>query len=166
MGRRGPTPKPTAIKIAQGVRPDRINNDEPRPDRLAASPDPPAHLDDVARELWNQLAPTLHQIGVLTSLDLPMLSVLCETASIVRAASTLLQAGVLSRGRRDQWVTNPAWRTYRDATALLLSLAREFGLTPSSRSGIIFRLELSPPSLDDRQKERAYGPQRTDGSIE
>jgi phage terminase small subunit len=43
-------------------------------------------------------------------------------------------AGLDVRGCRDPFVTNPAWRIYRDAAKAQLVLAREFGLTPSARS--------------------------------
>jgi P27 family predicted phage terminase small subunit len=137
MGRRGPPPQPTALKLAQGMRRDRVNGREPRPEPLPGPPEPPEHLDDIGREVWERIAPALQAQGVLTPWDLELFSAYCDLVSRHRQAAVLLQAGLLTRGRRDRVVTSPAWRIYRDCVGLLRVLAREFGLTPSARSGLV-----------------------------
>jgi P27 family predicted phage terminase small subunit len=137
MGRRGPKPVPAALKRAAGTRRDRVNEREPHPDQPSGPPVAPAHLDPVARELWERLAPQLHRHGVLTSWDLELLSRYCELESIAREALVLLQQfGTVIHGRRDRFVANPYWRIYRDAIDRQRALGHEFGLTPSGRSGL------------------------------
>lgn len=131
MGRRGPAPRPTAIKLAQGMRPDRVNRREPRPEPLPGPPEPPEHLDPVGRETWERLASKLWRLGLLTPLDLDTFAIYCDLVATVRAArEILLRTSLLVRGRRDRLVTNPAWRVYREA----VDRVRAFGLTPSARS--------------------------------
>ena len=142
MGRRGPAPEPSARKRERGVRPCRINSAEPCP---APTPlERPFELSEDAREVWRRLAPDLEQAGVLTSWDLDVFAEYCELVVIVREARRKLGYGLLLVGRRDPVVTNPVWRVYRDALALLRSLAQELGLTPSARSSL--RVP-DPPSI-------------------
>lgn len=136
MGERGPAQRPSAIKRAQAMRPDRINDLEPRAEPLRGVPAPPEHLDDVGREVWEHLASSLHEAHVLTVWDLEPFAAFCELVSTTRRAAALIEPGLLTKGRRDALVTNPAFRIYRDCLVLLRMYAREFGLTPSSRSGL------------------------------
>jgi hypothetical protein len=52
MGRRGPKPAPTALKIAAGVRADRINVDSPA--GPVGVPTPPPWLTGEARAEWDR----------------------------------------------------------------------------------------------------------------
>lgn len=136
MGERGPAPRPTSIKRALGVRADRINPAEARPEPFACMPPAPEHLDSVGTEVWERLTPSLVAAEILSPWDLDVFAALCDLVSKVRQAGELLSAGLLTKGRRDGIVTNPAWRVYRDGLAAIRLLAREFGLTPSARSGL------------------------------
>ena len=141
MGRRGPRPRPTALKVQAGVRPDRINSAEPVPP--AHVPLAPPTLGEEARRIWHRLAPDLHRRGVLTPWDVDVFALFCDAVVQARRASELVGPALLVRGRRDALVTNPAWRVYRDAVALVRALAQEFGLTPSARSAIRVAVDLS-----------------------
>jgi len=68
MGRRGPKPTPTKLKILRGnpgCRP--INADEPQPpaDGIAMPP----HLGEVAARRWGELLPMLQATRVMTRAD-------------------------------------------------------------------------------------------------
>jgi P27 family predicted phage terminase small subunit len=132
MGRRGPRPAPTAVKLERGVRPDRINSAEPVP--VGRQPSCPRWLSPEARGVWRRLAPDLYRRGVLTAWDVDGFAFYCDLLVQARRARDLLGPALLVQGRRDALVTNPAWRIYRDAVQEMLALAREFGLTPSARS--------------------------------
>jgi len=133
MGRRGPVPAPTAMKLRRGVRADRINREEPVPGLGAVIPPP---MSEEAREVWDRLAPPLIAVGVLTPWDVDMFAHYCEIVVVARTAAELVQGRFLARGRRGGFVTSPARRAYRDAVMVLRALAQEFGLTPSARSQI------------------------------
>src|SRR6266702_4663918 len=134
MGSRGPVPIPSALKRAQGVRPARINAQEPRPARTPV--EPPYELSEEVRAVWDRLAPDLERTGVLTAWDVDLFAEYCETVVLLRRAHTPVEAGLLVRGRSGAPVTNPAWRNLRDLVAQMRALAQEFGLTPSARSGL------------------------------
>lgn len=114
---RGRKPKPTALKLLDGDRADRINRAEPRlPD---ADTEPPEHFCcdsdalDFAREHWADLAPMLASVGLLTEGDRPALALLCEAYALFRL--------------------DPLDYKARDLYRRMLV---EFGLTPSSRSRV------------------------------
>ena len=68
MGRRGPAPKPTALKRLQGNPGKRaLNDSEPRP--TATMPRCPTHLQGEARAEWRRVARGLHDAGLLTQID-------------------------------------------------------------------------------------------------
>jgi phage terminase small subunit len=106
---RGRTPKPTALKLLDGTRSDRINRNEPA--IPPGSIEPPDWLNEIARGHWTELAPVLQSAGLLTVGDRQTLALLCEA---------------FSRFRID-----PANDKARD---LYRRLSVEFDLTPSSRS--------------------------------
>ena len=133
MGRRGPVPAPTAMKLRRGVRADRINREEPVPGLGGITPPP---MSDEAREVWDRLAPPLTAGGVLTPWDVDVFAHYCEMVVMARRAARLVHEGLLAKGWRGGFVTSPAWRAYRDAVVVLRALAQEFGLTPSARSQI------------------------------
>lgn len=127
MGRRGPRPKPTALRVLEGNPGKRaLPAREPKPTRVSYTP-MPRFLGVVAREEWRRVARQLEILGLLTNLDLAALEVYCDTYGRWRAA----------RKARD-------WRTIREAAALMRQYAAEFGLTPAAR----VRIETDePPAL-------------------
>jgi len=135
VARPGRRPAPSAIRRAGGQRADRLNPFEPLPLR-SSCPEPPPSLCAEARAIWHRLAPDLHRAGVLTSWDVEPFAGYCDLAVQVERARDVLGQGLLARGRRDNLVTNPMWRVYRDAFVLLRAYAVEFGLTPAARSQV------------------------------
>lgn len=133
MGQRGPAPLPTAVKRLHGERP--VNLDEPIPAHRAVQP--PDWLNPEALQVWHQLADDLVAKGVLTPWDADTFAILCDAVAQYRQASKFVAAaGVLIKGRRDNAIKNPAMQLARDTAATVRAYAREFGLTPSARSGI------------------------------
>lgn len=80
MGKRGPLPKPTALKILEGNPGKRKIKDtgEPMPNVLDVIPDPPEWLMPDAVDEWNKLAPSLMALGLLTEVDLSAFATLCQ----------------------------------------------------------------------------------------
>src|SRR5262252_8597359 len=90
MGRRGPPPKPTAIRILEGNPSGRpLNENEPQYAAGAVTDDPPVDIaqDAIAAAEWRRLVPMLRQARVLTDADLAALLALCREWSRYRAAS-------------------------------------------------------------------------------
>jgi P27 family predicted phage terminase small subunit len=133
MARRGRKPKPTAIKILDGTRGDRINRDEPSP--AAGRPECPGHLDDVGRAEWERIVPQLEQLGVLTRVDGAALSLYCGAfAEMLAAEAAVREYGQLIQTGQGGRKANPAVAIARQARGQVHRLLVEFGLTPSSRS--------------------------------
>ena len=135
MGRRGVHPKPTALRLLEGDRTDRINLYEPAPRQ-----DKPECPDDVSpevREIWDYTVRELEIMGTLFACDRDALRCYCEAVVTHRRACAILaKSGVVMKGIHGNPVRNPALPVQRDSAATIRSFAGEFGLTPSSRSQI------------------------------
>jgi P27 family predicted phage terminase small subunit len=139
MGKRGPKKMPTEIKLHRG-NPGKENlaaqlAREPKPGE--ASLVAPPMLDGNALEMWNLRAPQLAAMKVFTDADRVTLQRYCIAWELYVLAFAELKANGLSReigsGRRVQLPeANLVSRYHAD----LLAIEREFGLTPSSRTGV------------------------------
>jgi P27 family predicted phage terminase small subunit len=133
VGRRGPAPKPTQLRLLHGDKPSRINLAEPRPRDVP--PERPPWLSAEAAEEWDRVAPDLARMGTAKAIDAAGLACYCEAVARFRAANDMLaQSQVLIVDRDNTPRVNPAVRVARDASYELRMWAREFGLTPSARS--------------------------------
>jgi P27 family predicted phage terminase small subunit len=132
MGRRGPAPKPTALRALHGEKPYRINQHEPRPAEVL--PEPPAELSDAGREIWDHIVTELAAMWLAHRADAHALHAYVEAVELHAQASVMVRrAGPLIKDRDGAVRTNPAVRIQREAARTMLALAREFGLTPASR---------------------------------
>lgn len=144
MGKRGPAPKPTSLRILHGDREDRINREEPLPEQAEVTA--PSWLDDRARAVWDRLAPDLVAKGVLTGWDVDAFAAFCSV--VVRNADALADVAAngtsLTTVERElsdgtlifRVVKNPAWQVARESASLVATLGGRFGLNPSDRSQI------------------------------
>jgi P27 family predicted phage terminase small subunit len=135
MGKRGPAPKPTALRLLHGDRESRINRQEPMArDLLPVAP------EDIAvdvREVWDYTLTELSHMKIATAADRDTLLCYCEAVVTHRKASAILaQTPVLIKGLHGGMVRNPALQIQRDSAATIRAFAQEFGLTPSGRSQI------------------------------
>jgi len=147
MGKRGPAPKPTALRVLHGDRKDRINDREPKP--RAALPEPPEGMSSIAREVWDYTITELGHMRIATAADRDALVAYCESVAMHRRASALVASGdLLIEGQRGNLVRNPAVQMMRDAAATMKSFAAEFGLTPRARAEISL-----PDAGDDDARE-------------
>lgn len=142
MGRRGPAPKPTNLRLLHGDRKDRVNATEPKP--AARAIDPPAWLPADALRIWREYAPDLKAKGVLTAWDVEAFGAFCDAAARRREAVTVLDSegevvelpvfnknGDLTGHRRGR---NPWLLVLNQADAQVQRWGARFGLTPSDRA--------------------------------
>ncbi len=148
MGKRGPAPKPTNLRLLHGDRKDRINTAEPIP-RDAIPQCPPEAAADV-RQVWEYTMAEMEPMGTATAADRDALLCYCEAVVTHRKASAILaKSPVLIKGIHGNMVRNPALQIQRDAAQTIRAFAQEFGLTPSARS------QITRPGADDgRSAER------------
>lgn len=144
MGRRGPAPAPTGLKVLRGVKESRINRDEPAPDSSEVVP--PEWLPSAALEVWRRLGPDLVRKKVLTAWDVDAFADYCSLVVVNRDALLDIDANgtncttvdrELSDGSVIYRLTkNPSWQVARESTVLLVTLGGRFGLNPSDRSSL------------------------------
>jgi P27 family predicted phage terminase small subunit len=141
MGLRGPAPKPTAIKKAEGNPGKRkLNTQEPQP--VPGAPECPDHLDPVARKEWFRLSEILLAMKVLTEADYIALGNLCQAYStLIDAQRHLNKGGILFKTPNGYIQQNPLLGIIRAQMNIVNGLVREFGLTPSSRTRIMIEKE-------------------------
>jgi P27 family predicted phage terminase small subunit len=126
--------------VLHGGHPERVNRNEPQPAALPVVM--PPYLSEEGRRKWGELAPHLESMGILTAVDVDLLAAYCECFARWRRLAQLAAASppVFKRGGKGEeeavFSRNPLWSQVRDAEAALRVLAREFGFTPSARSGL------------------------------
>lgn len=133
MGLRGPTPKPTAIRILEG-NPSRrpIRNNEPKPEQV--TPICPSWLDKDGRAEWHRVVPQLEKMGVLAKIDRGALALYCDAWSQFLAVRVMLQSEGMTYSLANGYVQQrPEVSVYHKLQAILKSWTHEFGLTPSAR---------------------------------
>ena len=79
MGKRGPAPKPTALKVLQGNPGKRpLNDKEPEYEKSDELLKPPPYLSTHAKKEWKRIAPMLLNNGLLTNVDISALGAYCQ----------------------------------------------------------------------------------------
>lgn len=136
MGKRGPAPKPTALRILDGDRnKKRINLDEPH--ARVGLPVCPDEVSSDVRQVWDYTLRELSIMGIAFPADRDALLCFCEAVvTHRRACAVLAQSAILVKGLHGNMVRNPALQIQRDAAMQIKVFAQEFGLTPSARSTI------------------------------
>src|SRR5689334_14457240 len=99
MGKRGPAPTPTKLRVLRG-------NPGRRPIPKSPEPTPglplqPAGMSDAAKAVWDRIMRDYGKTGVLTGVDTDAVRVYCEAVVRYEAAAQLLESsGPLVRGAR------------------------------------------------------------------
>ena len=152
MGKRGPAPTPTSLVALRGNPGKRaVNKNEPKPSaaRIAI----PKHLTADAKIAWKKLSPELKKLGLLTVVDVPLLSMLCtELACYWKACGEIEQMGEISEiegadGKIKSRRPNPYVAIKKDSRAAVCSIAGQFGMSPSARSSLSVE---GPPTLNSK----------------
>jgi len=135
MGRRGPAPKPTALRLLHGDKKNRFNPEEPIPrDTLPVAPE---SMDPEVAAIWNHTIRELIAMKTVTAADRDTLICYCEAVVNHRRASEMIhETDVIIKGDHGGPVRNPALSVQRDSATLIRQFAQEFGLTPSGRTRI------------------------------
>lgn len=152
--RPGPPPLPAEVvqlrpghRGAAEVEARRDSAPAPRP---LGPPRPPGDLSPDERECWEQLAPELAHLGLLTAMDWGAFRLACEAFGLARAARREMlrrtktgrpdrrsrAAEVLVRDRDGADRRSPAFIVWKQACEEYRRWCIEFGLTPSARVGL------------------------------
>lgn len=133
--KRGPKPKPTAIKLLTG-NPGRrpIDRREPQPARLSSSR-APRWLGPEGRRAWAEVIESLSGVpGLLTQADRGIVALYAHAWEQFHAARVLIEkGGLVVPGAKGGEVLHPAARIQRCAAERIASLGAKLGLSPSDR---------------------------------
>jgi P27 family predicted phage terminase small subunit len=130
----GRPPKPNVLKLLDGnpgKRPLPNAVDLPR-----GLPGPPAFLDKIGRKTWRRLVPMLESLGLDVATGYYHVVLYCQWSSIGERAWDELRSGPLSVDGQRGPTLHPAITVLDKATAKIVLIGREFGLTPSAASRI------------------------------
>ena len=157
MGRRGPAPKPTHLKlIADNPGKYPLNRREPAPRR--GTPRCPQWLRGEGKAEWRWVTQELRAMGLLAIADKHAVAVYCQTLARWRAAEEFIakhgEAYPVrdAAGRLRFMQPFPQAATARNLVSVLKAYQQELGMTPSARS----RIQLEIPSGVDSEKARRY----------
>jgi P27 family predicted phage terminase small subunit len=149
MGRRGPLPQSSSVKLLRG-NPGRRRLPKTGPPTVSLGvPDPPEFLDAVGLQEWERIAPLLAAAGLLTLLDRAALAMYCTcwghfvaAARDIKARGMTISSVTRAGKARAHPVQNPSVAVFRQSVPQLRALLVEFGATPLSRS----RLHIEQPA--------------------
>jgi len=140
VGKRGPKPTPTAIRKARGNPGKRpLNQHEPQPE--GKLPKCPTYLKGDAQKAYRAFAKHLTDTGIAKAMDVTALELLCGSYALyVDALQKVLEVGPvwLEKGESKipKFAYSPYWAVKNREWKNVLSILREFGMTPSSRSNV------------------------------
>ena len=136
MATRGRKPKPTALKLLEGNPGKRpINEHEPIPPKGTVKC--PTWLEPEAKKEWKRLAPSLEAMGVLTQADLTAFAGYCQAYARWKEAEEFISKhGAIVKTPSGSWQQVPQVAIAQKYLSIMKSYCQEFGLSPSSRSGI------------------------------
>ena len=151
MGKRGPTPKPTILKIIDGNPGKRpLNMNEPQPTK--ESPTCPAWMPNEAKKEWKRVVPELERMELLTLVDMAALTGYCVAwARFVDAEKWIKINGTFytvndKDGQIKSMNKVPQVAIVEKSLDIMRAFCKEFGFTPSSRSGIVVPKKEKPAS--------------------
>ena len=139
-------PKPTALKVLNGVeRKDRINKNEPKPGDPSLIP--PVWLTDEGVKLWNKYALVFKNLNVFKQTDEMSFASWCQEMGRYIELQVIINKknNYLTGDTEDKFITDntrkgikpiPEMAMARECLKNARALAIEFGMTPSSRSGL------------------------------
>lgn len=145
--RRGPRPKPTALKVLTGNPGHRpINKNEPKP--AGKLPAAPRQLQGEARREWYRTGRKLVTLGIMSEIDRAAFIVYCVSYGRWAAAEAKIAAmhgpgddGLIGRNTAGEAAISGYVKLANKALEMMQRAAIEFGMTPSARS----RLEVKTP---------------------
>ena len=155
MGRRGPPPKPSAVRAMEGMkqRAGRGSVNEPR--HISLAPKKPHGMTPAAGKIWDRLVSEMEGSGVLRVIDWMALGGLCEDQAMLdqlrvglKSALKRIQVQAKEQGvelktigdQLSQFTITTGGRrligSIRELTTSLIVQRREFGLTPASNTRV------------------------------
>jgi P27 family predicted phage terminase small subunit len=138
-------PTPFLVAKLKGFPGKRAKHPPVEPAILPKCPEPPGWLHDYAKQEWWRVAPELHVLGLLSSLDGSCLAAYCASYAMWRQASEELEALTFEAQNGDPR-RSPLIKIIHDAASDMVRYAGEFGLSPVARTRIAQGIGPKEPS--------------------
>lgn len=136
MGMRGPGKTPLSVLSARGSWRAAGRKSE-MSGRVCLPKCPEWVTDEAARKLYRSLGRKLVTAGVMTEYDCLGLAMLCNAFHNYKRAKEMIDAeGIIMAREHGGVVAHPAVVVMNQSWDRVVKLCREYGLTPSARSGI------------------------------
>ena len=133
MGKRGPQPVPSALKVLAGNPGGKRLPVSVEASPLRAVPEPPSFLSADAKLEWKRLGQELLDMGLLTNLDMAAFSGYCQAfGTWVRAQRMIRSKGMLVK-ENGVTMRNPWCKVSAEAFEQVQKGLAQFGLTPATR---------------------------------
>ena len=142
MGKRGPKPQPTSLRVVRGNPSNRpLNDREPKPEPDDGTP--PETLEGRARDKWLETVPVLQSMGVWSEADRAtweryciVYDLFCRNREMIEKVGEVMVFKPKTKDGNPYMQVSPfATQMYRAADTLL-KIEQQYGLTPSSRSQV------------------------------
>jgi phage terminase small subunit len=143
MGRRGPKPSPTALKLARGT--FRAERDAARFDAVpsAGAPAKPDDLADVGKALWDQIIGEHAARKTLGTVDTSALAALCRTWELCQASYALAKAAPTDKDVRC---------SYLGYLSACDKIGAKFGWTASDRANMKLETKETKAGIPTRKR--------------
>lgn len=138
---KGPATQPTAlVKLKGNYRPSRYKDDlaEEGVVFLTDIPEVPKFLEEEGKEFWlSILSEAINIVGYIAVQDIFMFEELCYNYQVmVNAKKDIKKFGNTEINKNGQRTKSIGYIIYNESLKNFQSLCREFGLSPSSRTGV------------------------------
>jgi P27 family predicted phage terminase small subunit len=154
---RGNPPVPLTLKLLKGNPGKRRLRTEIEPAIEAKVPEPPEFVTGYAAEEWRRLTPELHNLGLISVLDVSPLAAYCmayarwreaEEALAAVAARDPLAHGLLTKTKDGNVRRNPLTTIAHEEAVSMVAFAGNFGMSPVARTRIAAGIGFQPPVPD------------------
>lgn len=99
-----------------------------------------------AREVWDEMAPELIRLKLLTIVDVKQFAEYCEATIIAQTARVLIYRMMTGEIQLKAGAANP-FNSYARAVQTMMMLASRFGLTPADRARLTVDRDISTDDL-------------------
>ncbi|PJE80680.1 hypothetical protein CI610_00341 [invertebrate metagenome] len=149
-----PYPLPTNLKVLRGTAiPCRMNAREARVTKEPVKMPPGLSVDE--KKQWRHVARKLEQAGLLTRLDVQALVMYCKMYTLwTKANANIEKYGTVIKGSKGLPVLSPYFKASMTAADKMMTLLREFGMTPSSRTKVQADSDSGMDEVDEWMKQR------------
>lgn len=167
----GPKPKPKAVAKRDGTRKDRINENEPEPER--GRPKMPKHIKglEYGSQAWEWICDELDAMHVLSLADALIIETTCMTYQALMESHLLCMTkgreviGYNEDGEEVKYTRAPWDIAYRDYAGQMSTALGNLGLSPTSRTRLSVPTtgKKDPSKLENKRKPVLFNPNQKIG---